>query len=158
MTKAKTKTDKKEEMTKTEILEKELAAERAIEDNKMLAEDYLHEGLEKFVARDWDGAVEAYGNALKRNPEWAESYAKNGTVKTQRGEGFMGAISGVKTIELKTQHAQAYTNRGLDKMLHGELSNAIKDFDKATELDPHFTSAKKLKREAEAEKRKKVKS
>lgn len=158
MTKEEEKMEKKEKMTKAEIMQKEMAAARAIEDDKILAEDYLREGFVKFWARDWDGAIEAFNNALKRNPEWAESYAKNGIVETQRDDNFCRAIdSGVKTIDLKTQYAQAYTNRGLDKMLRDDLSNAIKDFDKALALIPNFVRAKKLKREAESEQKKKGK-
>src|SRR5882672_7423884 len=53
---------------------------------------------------------------------------------------FAGAIDSFsKSIQIKPTWAEAYFRRGYARRMHGDLDQAIEDFDRATELDPRST-------------------
>lgn len=83
-------------------------------------------------------AVEAYTQAIRRNPNY-KSYYNRGVAKSQLRQ-YTAAIQDYnKAIQLKLDYISAYHSRGLAKKSIGQYFDAIQDYDKAIQLEPNST-------------------
>lgn len=84
---------------------------------------------------DFDGAIQAYGEAIKFNPYYPDAYVNLGYAFTGKGD-FMTAIDNYeKAISLLPDHAIfAYNNAGFLSMLTLNLEKAISYLEKAKSI------------------------
>jgi len=100
-------------------------------------------GMARLSAKDWDGAIFGFTDALNQTTEDVPALSK-GVVYNYRGRAY--GMSGNydlaiqdynKAIELNPKYALAYTNRGFAYGRQGNSDLAIQDFTKAIKLDPN---------------------
>lgn len=111
---------------------------------------YKSSGDNKARARDIQGAIEDYNQAIKLKPDFAEAYYA-------RGDNFAKlASSGIvsypidntkavadfdKAISLNPNFAEAYLARANVKVLSGNHQSAIADYNRAIDIDPELARA-----------------
>jgi tetratricopeptide (TPR) repeat protein len=97
----------------------------------------------------WDGkqytdpkkAIEYLNNAIKLEPNNAETYTKRGAAYISLGQ-YLQAIEDLnKAIGLKQDYAFAYNNRGAAYINLGQYKKAIEDLSKAISLKQDYESA-----------------
>ena len=85
---------------------------------------------------DYEGAIADYGQALKINPQLADTYINRGIAKNRMG-GHEGAIADYdRALEINPQLAEAYISRGVAKDGMGNYEDAIADYNRALEINP----------------------
>ncbi len=105
------------------------------------AEEWFHEGNEKYAAGDFDGAIESYDKAIELEPNSAETYNNRGVAWRKKKEYDKAIADYNKAIELKPDYAEAYNNRGVAWKKKKKYDKAIEDYNKAIELEPNDASA-----------------
>ena len=104
------------------------------------------QGLEKYEAGNYQGAITDYDKAIEIDSQSAFAYYNRGIAKYNL-EDYQGAISDyTKAIEINPhysnpQYADAYHNRGNAKKDFGDYQGAIVDYDKAIEINPQYGNA-----------------
>ena len=97
----------------------------------------------------WDGkqytdpkkAIEYLNNAIKQEPNNAETFTKRGAAYINLGQ-YQQAIDDFnKAISLKQNYASAYNNRGAAYYSLGQNQQAIDDFNKAIGLNKDYANA-----------------
>lgn len=106
-----------------------------------LATQYFDQGVEKFDAGNYQGAVDDYTKAIEINPQDETAYLTRGVAKRNLND-RQGAIADfTMAIEINPRFVLAYFNRGEDRFVLGDLRGAMTDFDNAIEIDPQFEDA-----------------
>ena len=99
-----------------------------------LSRQYFNQGVEKYWAGNYQGAIADYNKALEINPDDATAYSYRGVAKGTLGD-YRGAVADyTKAIEINPQYAAAYENRGLDRESINDLEGACRDWRKAVDL------------------------
>ena len=92
------------------------------------------QGLEKYEAGNYQGAITDYDKAIEINPQDAGAYSNRGSAKDDLGD-YQGAIVDYdKAIEINPQYASAYLNRGIARELVNDLAGACSDWRKAADF------------------------
>lgn len=102
---------------------------------------YFQRALAKMYLRDYPGAADDYGEALKIDPQFqgahfgrADAYARAGQpIKARECFDFAAKVMPADPL--------VYNNRGTFQLQQGRTDAAIADFNKALELEPNFTMA-----------------
>ena len=104
---------------------------------------WINMGVALFTARDLDRAMAAYTKALELDPGSAQAHSHIGILhlarfaETQDHKVLDQALLALdQAIRLDPELASAYTGRGSVRLNWGELAPAVKDFERAIELDP----------------------
>ena len=116
------------------------------------AEAFLQQGDGYFDRDDYDGAIEAYSQAIALKPDFAEAYNNRGYAYFRRGDRLNGspadkddltrAIADYdRAVALRPDYGYAYNNRGIAEYDLGEYDRAIADHSQALQLDPNNDSA-----------------
>ena len=99
-----------------------------------LARQYFNQGVEKYQAGNYQGAIDDWSKAIEINPQNATSYYNRGYAKYKLQE-YQGAILDyTKAIEINPQYANAYLNRGVARELVNDLYGACRDWRKAADF------------------------
>ncbi|MBI4232355.1 tetratricopeptide repeat protein, partial [Candidatus Peregrinibacteria bacterium] len=141
--------------------------DKAIELDPNFADAYTSRGLTKHVLKDYKGALADYDKAIKLDPNNTGAYDGRGIVKCSLGD-YKGAIEDSekaiqldptckedcqplidkakvivkcdKAIELNPNDAEAYLGRGNAKYHLGDYEGAIKDYERAIQLNSSLKS------------------
>ncbi len=106
------------------------------------AETYFVRGYMKGESGDYQGAIAAYSNAIRLEPDLAEAYYNRGLAKAALGQLNAAVADFDTTLSLKPDYdARAYYNRGVTKADLGQLKAAIGDYDIAIQLKPDYARA-----------------
>jgi len=105
------------------------------------AETYFSRGNVKHDLGDFQGAIEAYDNAIRLNPDAAAAYGNRGVAKSDLGQHVAAIADYDVAIRLKSDDALAHYNRGVAKTYLGQYVAAITDYDTAIKLKPDFALA-----------------
>lgn len=94
--------------------------------------DYFKDGKAKLKANDLDGALTDFDKAAKLKPDDAKVFYSRGIVKFQKGD-KAGAFTDIKrSIQINSNDAEAYVLRGLFIVTNNNFEAAVKDFDAST--------------------------
>ncbi|AKG22130.1 tetratricopeptide repeat-containing S1 family peptidase [Calothrix sp. 336/3] len=100
------------------------------------AEGYRSQGFERWILKDYPGAINAYNQAIKINPKDAQNYNSRGNARALSGDN-RGAIDDFnRAIKLDANFADAYLNRGASRSELGDNRGAIADFTLALKINP----------------------
>ena len=74
---------------------------------------YFNQGVEKYEAGNYQGAIDDWSKAIEINPQNADAHYNRGSAMNNLGN-YQGAIADfTKAIELDPQDASIYQNRGV---------------------------------------------
>ncbi|WP_287127983.1 tetratricopeptide repeat protein [Candidatus Cyanaurora vandensis] len=95
--------------------------------------EQLSQGANRAQAKDYQGAVTAYTQAIQVKP-LPEAFTGRGGARFFLGDS-RGAIEDFnQAIQLNPQYAEAYNNRGAVKENQGDIAGAIDDLRQAAQL------------------------
>lgn len=100
------------------------------------AEDFVKRGKECHEARDYDGALENFNQAIKLNPQHAAAYYDRGRAYHAQGDYDRAFTDYNRAIQLNPDMAAAYVNRGNIYYKETEYAQALLDYNKAIQLNP----------------------
>jgi tetratricopeptide (TPR) repeat protein len=93
-------------------------------------------GKKKLEAKDFDGAIAAYTQAITAEPKNAEAYQYRGLTKSMKGD-WKGCLEDVNAaLKLKPKNTEALALRAFAYVNQGEAKAANEDFKKLESLDP----------------------
>ena len=102
------------------------------------ADDFFIQGVDKQNKGDNQGAIIAYNEAIRLNPNNAEAYGNRGNVRNDLGD-KQGAIDDYnQVIRINPNDAYAYNNRGNVRDDLGDKQGAIDDFNQAIKINPNL--------------------
>ncbi len=103
--------------------------------DKMSDYSFFLRGVAKHNLQDYRGAIADYSKAIEIDPNYAEAYFKRGNAKYDFQD-YKGAIADYsRAIEINPRYASdAYYNRGLAKIILGQIDSGCMDLSKAGEL------------------------
>ena len=97
--------------------------------------DWLAEGHAALEARDNEGALKAFSEAIKSDPQSAAAYNCRGVAHLRLNKLKPALTDFTKAIQLKPDEAKAYGNRALVYSDQNKFREAILDLTKAIELE-----------------------
>ncbi|KYC40788.1 hypothetical protein WA1_24485 [Scytonema hofmannii PCC 7110] len=104
--------------------------------NPSNARDYYALGSVRDEQGDSRGALEAYTQAVRRNPEKSEAflaYFNQGNIRFQQGD-YQGALEDyTAAIQKKPDAAIAYNNRAVARIKQGNYQGAVEDWTQASQ-------------------------
>ena len=124
------------ETEKNRILEQMKITER-----DFLVNQKLEEALKLDYAKDYQGAIKFYNEAIELQPYGAWLYNKRGISYDDLGQYERAIQDFNKVIQLKPNYANAYNNRGISYRHMKQYERAIQDYNKAIQLNPNFADA-----------------
>jgi hypothetical protein len=98
------------------------------------SDDYFKEGFRQAQNRDRKGAIDAYNQAIKLNPENAAAYYNRGIEYAKQGDRNQAIQNYSDAIKFAPTFADAYFNRGNAYFARGERKAALQDFRQAEKL------------------------
>lgn len=121
------------------------------EADRLLAEKLVREGETKSYAKDYDGAIAKYQEALKIDPtnEKAEK-------RIEEAEKKKAELLEKEAAKLQKAKAAEAIKRGDEKLAQGDLSGAENEYNEAEKLDPENSSIKAKKEQIDAKKEEKA--
>jgi len=122
---------------KTDVIEKEAVF--------VTAKDYFDLGYQAGEVGDYERAIQNYDKAISIDRNYRQAYENRGWVK-YRLEKYLSALEDLNTALDLGVNKWTYNQRGLTKIKLGNLEGAVKDFDKALEIDAEYTAAIENKR------------
>ena len=104
------------------------------------AERYFMEGLTKFEAKDFKGALAALTKAIELNPTYAKAYANRASMYYSLRQSARGLADANEAIRLDP-HPICYIIRGNIYSDTHQLKRALEDYNEAIRLDPKNADA-----------------
>ncbi|HBB33418.1 MAG TPA: hypothetical protein DC064_16845 [Cyanobacteria bacterium UBA9273] len=105
------------------------------------ADTLFEQGNDKIRAEDYEGAVEAFTQVLKMNPQDAEAYYNRGLALAQLEEYEKAIADYSKVLELNPDDLEAYDNRALARARLQDYLGAIADYTQVLERKPDDAEA-----------------
>lgn len=105
------------------------------------AEYYYNEGIEKYNANDFQGAIEDFSQAIFLNPKYSCAYNDRGDARYELGDYQAALEDYTKSIEINPNDELIYYNRGLANYDLGNKQAAIEDYTRAIQINPKYESA-----------------
>ena len=110
-------------------------------DRDFLANQKNEEGLKIHYAKDYNGAIKLYNEAIELKPDWSWPYNNRGNAYEDLKQYERAIQDYDKAIEINPNLAEAYNNRGIAYDNLGQYERAISDYNKAIELNPNYAAA-----------------
>ena len=102
---------------------------------------YISRGLTYYNAKDYEGAIFNYSQAIELNPNYASAYNYRGNVHSKLKD-YKEAISDYnRAISIEPHYIIALMNRGLAYFDLEKYQEAISDFEQVINIDPNHTPA-----------------
>lgn len=105
------------------------------------SQSFYQQGKNKLHKRDYQGAINAFNQALAINHNDAEAHVNRGIVYDELGNIRQAIEDYNQAISLKPKLAEAYYNRGNAYNQLGDFKQAVKDYDQAISINPKYTYA-----------------
>jgi tetratricopeptide (TPR) repeat protein len=101
------------------------------------AEDFLIQGKLKYQQEDYEGAIAAFTQAIRLNPDDATAYNYRGNIRNLLKD-HQGAIEDyTQALQIDPNNADVYFSRGLARSLSEDYQGAIEDYTQTLQIDPN---------------------
>ncbi len=111
------------------------------ETGKADAGTWYEQGLARYRAGDYEGAIEAFSKAIELKPDVPPAYSDRGATFIILGDYERAVADFDAAIALDPDYARAYNNRGWAYYKLGDNAQALANLDQAIELDPNSAQA-----------------
>jgi tetratricopeptide (TPR) repeat protein len=105
------------------------------------AQELFTQGLEKYKAGDYQGAIATFTQAIRLNPKVAEVYVARGNAYYDQGDKQTALKDYNQAIGVNPNYAAAYVERGNARDDLGDRKAAIEDYNQAIRLNPNLAEA-----------------
>ena len=103
------------------------------------ADDFFIQGTEKLNKGDYQGAIQAFNQAIVLNPNYSYAYDNRAAARFYKKD-YKGAIEDVsQVIRINPNNALAYSNRAQARSALGDEQGAREDLNKALRVNPSNT-------------------
>ena len=103
--------------------------------------NHIFKGIQYDDQGNYAQAIVEFTNAIKINPDYADSYNKRGLVYYNQAQYEQSIKDYGIAIQLNPKYTDAYNNRGIIYFDMEKYDLAISDYSKAIELDPKYAKA-----------------
>ena len=110
-------------------------------DNSIIVNAYYNRGLVSTQKGSYDDAIADFGEAIKRNRNFADAHYHRGWVYGEKRDYDRAINDLTKAIELRPDYAYAYYSRGWNYGQKNDCDRAINDYTKAIQLKPDYADA-----------------
>ncbi|GAA5933582.1 uncharacterized protein JCM15063_001354 [Sporobolomyces koalae] len=118
------------------------APKEASADDKAAAEQAKSKGNQLMAQKDYQGAIEAYGQAIEKDGQNAVYWSNRAAAYSQVSN-FDSAISDArKALEIDPSFSKAYSRLGHALFSNKEYAEAVEAYEKGLELDPNNATMK----------------
>ena len=100
------------------------------------APELVRRGMDKFVKRDYAGAIEDFSRAIELDPKEWRIYGLRAEARKEAGDLDGAILDATKAIELNPSHPLAYASRASARNLKKDYDGAIQDYSEALRLAP----------------------
>lgn len=100
--------------------------------------DLGKKGLMAMHARDYDGAIGFFNEAIRTSPQNARPYAQRGSAFCEKGDIERALADYTEAIRLEPRNAANYVMRAQCYLLHGQRDKALADYTDAVRLNPQY--------------------
>jgi tetratricopeptide (TPR) repeat protein len=101
------------------------------------ASNFFLQAVDKQNRRDLQGAILAYTEAIRLNPNFVEAYNNRGMSRSDLGD-KQGAIADFnQALQISPNSVEPYVNRGVARYSLGDTQGAIADFNQALQINPN---------------------
>jgi tetratricopeptide (TPR) repeat protein len=105
------------------------------------ADDFYIQGGDKYEKADYQGAIQAFNQAIQLNPNYSEAYNNRGNARFQSGNNEDAIADYNQALRINPNYTDAYTNRGTIRSLLGDNQGAIADYNQALRINPNDAQA-----------------
>jgi tetratricopeptide (TPR) repeat protein len=106
---------------------------------KRCANEEIMKGLRELNRRDFDRAIVHFSRAIELDPTFAEAYNQRAIVHYLR-EDFAESVKDCRRcVKLMTCHFGAWAGLGHCYAHLNRLSDAVRSYEKALDINPHLT-------------------
>ena len=127
--------------TKNKKEKKKVEAKIANEEKLFQANEWLGKGINHFLNKEYDEAIEDYNGAIALNPKFDMAYNNRGVAYADKGQYDRAIEDYNRAIEINPKFADAYYNRGNAYVKKGQYDRAIEDYNRAIEINPKYADA-----------------
>src|SRR5258708_25459262 len=100
------------------------------------AAELARNAMEKFLKRDFAGAIEDLNRAVELDPKEWRIYGLRGEARKEAGDLDGAILDFTKVLELNPSHALSYASRASTRNLKKDYAGAIPDYTKALRSAP----------------------
>jgi tetratricopeptide (TPR) repeat protein len=116
-------------------------AEPVVTRDQLSAQAYFEQAMSR-AARDYEGQITDYTQALRHNPDFAEAYSNRGTAYYCKGDYLNAIVDFTRSIELNNWQLHVpHNNRGLAYLFSDRLKEALDDFNRSIALNDQYADA-----------------
>lgn len=108
-------------------------------DNPKSASDFVAKGVVKSEQGDKSEAIDAYSQAINRDPNYADAYYQRGNTRYDQGDKQGALADYTKAISIDPNYANAYFQRAATRYNQDDKQGALADFDRYISLVPNDT-------------------
>ena len=105
------------------------------------ADGYRSQGVVRAILKDYQGAIAAYTQSIKLNPNDFQAYLNRGTVHAELKELQKAIADFNSALKINPNFAQAYNNRGTVHAELGDNQGAIADYNSALKINSNYAEA-----------------
>jgi lipoprotein NlpI len=98
------------------------------------AEEFFEEGKKYSLEKNFDQAINNYGECIKLNPKLVKAYNNRGVAYVETKQYDQAIADFSKAIELDSTNGKAYNNRAIAYWYKGEIHKVRQDVQKAQSL------------------------
>jgi tetratricopeptide (TPR) repeat protein len=105
------------------------------------ADDFLIQGRDKYEKGDYQGAIQAFNQAIQLNPNYEDAYLSRGATRRNLGDNQGASADYDQALRIAPNFAEVYVNRGVTRSELGDKQGAIADYNQALQINPNLAYA-----------------